>query len=286
MKRLTKVDLTNLSKVLYPKPKVTKAQVIEYYVKMAPRILSLVVKRPVVLNRFPNGVDEDGFYEKDAPLGTPPWVQTFKRYSEAAQREISYIVCNGLDTLVWLANLAALEIHMTLSTVDSWDSPDLVLFDFDPAPSADIEDVVDVALMLKEKLDVLGLRSYVKTSGKRGLHALVPIASGYTFQQTREFVHQIARAMAEESEVVTSEFSRRKEPGKVFIDYRQNSHGRTVICPYSLRATANATVSTPLDWKDVRKGLKPDEFNLFTVVDMDKDPWKGFLEERQKLDVY
>ena len=285
-KRLTKVDFTNLGKVLYPELRITKAQVIEYYIRVAPKILDLVTKRPMVLTRFPDGIDKEGFYEKDAPLGTPSWVETFKRYSETAQRDVSYIICDDLDTLVWLANLAALEIHMTLSEMDSWDSPDLVLFDIDPEPPVNFDDVVDVALLLKDKLDSLSLKSYVKTSGKKGLHAVIPIVSGYEFQQAREFVHQIAKDLAKESNIVVSEFSRSKEPGTVFIDYRQNSHGRTMICPYSLRATPQATVSTPLEWKDVKKGLKPEDFNLFTVVKIGNNPWEGLLEDRQKLDVH
>ena len=285
-KRLTKVDFTNLDKVLYPELRITKAQVIEYYIRIAPKILNIVTKRPMVLTRFPNGINKEGFYEKDAPLGTPSWVETFKRYSETAQRDVNYIICSNLDTLIWLANLAALEIHMTLSKIDSWDSPDLVLFDIDPEPPANIDDVVDVALLLKEKLDAFGLKSYVKTSGKKGLHAVVPIVDGYEFRRTREFVHQIAKNMVKESEIVVSVFSRSRDPGTVFIDYRQNSHGRTMICPYSLRATPKATVSTPLEWKDIKKGLKPEEFNLFTVVKIEKNPWEGFLEDRQKLDVH
>ena len=285
-KRLTKVDFTNLDKVLYPELRIIKAQVIEYYIRMAPKILNIVTKRPMVLTRFPNGINKEGFYEKDAPLGTPSWVETFKRYSETAQRDVNYIICSNLDTLIWLANLAALEIHMTLSKIGSWDSPDLVLFDIDPEPPANIDDVVDVAILLKEKLDAFGLKSYIKTSGKKGLHAVVPIVDGYEFRRTREFVHQIAKNMAKESEIVVSEFSRSRDPGTVFIDYRQNSHGRTMICPYSLRATPQATLSTPLEWKDIKKGLKPEEFNLFTVVKIEKNPWEGFLEDRQKLDVH
>jgi len=172
---------------------------------------------------------------------------------------------------------------MTLSKADSWETPDLVLFDMDPEPPATFDDVIEAALMLKEKLDGLSLRSYIKTSGKKGMHAVIPIVQGYTFQQTREFVHTIAKDMAKESNIVVSEFSRSKDPGTIFIDYRQNSHGRTMICPYSLRATPEATVSTPLDWKDVKKGLKPAEFNLTTVVKIEEQPWEGFLEDKQKL---
>jgi len=284
-KKLTRAEFTNLDKILYPELKITKAQIIEYYIRMAPKMLDLLVNRPVVSTRFPDGIDKDGFFEKDAPMGTPPWVETFRKYAETSQREISYIVCSNLDTLIWLANLAAIEVHITLSRTDSFENPDLVLFDIDPEAPADYSEAAEVALLLREKLEALGLTSYAKTSGKKGLHILVPIVDGYTFEQTREFVHQIAKHLAKESEIVSSEFARSKKPGTVFIDYRQNSSGRTMICPYSLRAMPQATVSTPLAWKDVKKRLKPAEFTLFTVVKIEDNPWKGMFENRQKIGV-
>ena len=270
--------------MLYPEEKITKAQVIQHYVRMAPKMLSILKDRPIVLTRFPNGIDKKGFYEKDMPMGTPPWVKTFRKYSETAERVINYIVCNDLDTLLWLANLAALELHMTLSKIDKFEKPDLLVFDADPDQPASTDDVVNVALMVKEKLDGLNLRSYVKTSGKRGLHILVPIAREYTFNQTREYVHQIGTYLARESTLVVSEFSRTKKPGTIYIDYLQNSHGRTMVCPYSLRATPRATVSMPLDWRDVKKGLKPEEFTLSSVAKSESDPWKGMLDDKQKLE--
>jgi bifunctional non-homologous end joining protein LigD len=284
LEKLTKVEFTNLDKILYPEAKVTKAQVIQHYIRMAPRMLDVLWNRPMVLTRFPNGVNKEGFYEKDMPLGTPPWVKTFKKYSETAEREINYVVCNDLDTLVWLSNLAALELHMTLSKMDQFEKPDLVVFDIDPEPPASADDVVDVALLVKEKLDGLGLRSYVKTSGKKGLHILVPVVREYTFGQAREYVHQIGKYLAREAPIVVSEFSRSKKPGTVYIDYLQNSHGRTMVCPYSLRATSKATVSMPLDWREVKKGLKPEKFNLFTVAKSESNPWKGMLEDKQRLE--
>jgi bifunctional non-homologous end joining protein LigD len=283
LEKLTKVEFTNLDKILYPEARITKAQVIEYYIRMAPLMLSVLTDRPVVLTRFPNGVGKVGFYEKDSPLGTPSWVRRFKKYSETAEREINYVVCNNLDTLVWLANLAAIELHMTLSKTDEFEKPDLIFFDIDPEPPANITDVVDVALLLKQRLDELTLRSYVKTSGKKGLHILIPVVPRYTFNQTREFVHQIGRHLARESSVVVSEHSRTKEPGKVYIDYLQNSRGRTAVCPYSLRATPQATVSMPINWKDVKKGIKTETFTLFTAVKSESNPWKEMLTDKQKL---
>jgi len=283
-KDLTKAELTNLGKVLYPELKITKAKVIEYYIKIAPKMLGFLARRPIVLTRYPDGIEKEGFYEKDAPLGTPSWVETFKTYSETAQREISYIVCNDVDTLIWLANLAALEIHILLSTTSSVESPDLVLFDIDPEPPANIDNAVEVAILLRDNLLTQNLGCYVKTTGKKGLHIVIPVAARYTFRQTRDFVHRIGKNLVRESEIVVSESSRSKAPGTVFIDYAQNSHGKTMVCPYSLRVTPQATVSTPLEWKDVKKGLKPEEFNIFTVPKIEKNPWEGLLEDRQKLE--
>ena len=279
------MELSNLDKILYPELKITKGQIIEYYIKIAPKMLDLLAQRPLVLTRFPDGIDKEGFYEKDAPMGTPPWVKTLKRFSETANRTINYVVCNDLDTLIWMANLASLEVHITLGQVDSFENPDLVLFDIDPVPPANFDDVIDIAFLLKEKLQSLGLKPYVKTSGKKGLHVVIPIFPKYSFRQTREFVHQIGKHLARESPLVVSEFSRTKKPRTIHVDYLQNSHGKTMICPYSLRATSKATVSTPLDWQEVKKGLKPEELNIFTVPKSEKNPWEDLIKSRQKLEV-
>jgi bifunctional non-homologous end joining protein LigD len=283
--RLTKVEFTNLDKTIFAKLKITKAQVIEYYIRVAPKMLGFLADRPLVLTRFPDGIGKEGFYEKDAPQGTPSWVKTVKIYSETAKRDVNYVLCNDLDTLIWLANLAAIEIHMPFSKADSREKPDFAFFDVDPEPPATYKDATTVALLLKEKLDNLGLESYVKTSGKKGLHVLIPIVQKYTFRETRNFVHTIGRELAKEQQLVVSEFAETKKPGKVFVDYLQNSHGRTMACPYSLRAVPEATVSTPLEWSEIKKGIKPTEFNIFSVVKREKDPWKKILENKQKLKV-
>ncbi len=285
MHELTKVSFTNLDKILYPGLDLKKSRVIEYYIRIAPLMLPFLKDRPIVLNRYPDGIGEKGFYEKDSPSGTPPWVKIFKRYSETSQRELNYIICNDLDTLVWMANLASLEINITLSTADSFDTPDLVLFDLDPEPPVTFDDVMDVALLLKEKLDGLNFTSFVKTSGKKGLHVVLPVVGSYNFRQTREFVHQFGKFLARGSDLIVSEFSRSREPGTVFIDYLQNIRGKTMIAPYSLRAEPSAPVSTPLEWEELKKRLRPEEFNIFTVLKRKTDPWEGLLVNKQKLEV-
>ena len=287
LKKLTKVDLKNLDKIFYPKIKVTKAQIIEYYIKMAPKILPVIADRPLVLTRYPDGVEGEkiSFFEKNAPEGTPDWVKTKKIYSPTSKRDVHYIVCNDLDTLIWLSNLAALEIHMPFSKIDELDKPDLLFFDVDPEPPATLSDAAEVALLLKDKLLDLGLTPFVKTSGKKGLHIVIPINPNHTFEKTRAFVHEVGIELAKESEIVVSEFKDTKKPGKVFADYLQNSPLRTMVVPYSLRPTPDATVSAPMEWKEVKKGINPSNFNIFTVAERKSDPWKKIFENRCKLEI-
>lgn len=285
LKQLTKVNLKNLDKIFYPQIDATKAQTIAYYIKIAPKLLPLIKNRPLVLTRYPDGVEgqKTSFFEKNAPEGTPNWVQTFSIYSTTSKRDVNYIVCNDLDTLIWLANLAALEIHMPFSTTKDIDHPDLLFFDVDPEPPATLSDAADVALLLKDKLESLGLTSFVKTSGKKGLHVVVPVRAEHTFEQTRMFVHKIGIALAGESSMIVSEFKDTKKPGKVFVDYLQNSPMRTMVVPYSLRPTPNATVSTPLDWAEVHRGIEPSDFNLLNVAQRASNPWRDLFVHQPKL---
>jgi len=184
-----------------------------------------------------------------------------------------------------MANLSAIEIHISLSRVESYDRPDLILFDLDPEAPAGIGEAVDAALMLRERLVSAGVESYVKTSGKRGLHVAVPVAPVHTFGQAKEFVRRIGKEVVREAgsgNVAVDMAS--KGPGKVFIDYPQNSQGRVIVCPYSLRATPCATVSAPLSWEDVRRGLDPGRYNIFTVAGGGGgDPWGRIFEEGQRI---
>ena len=284
---LTKVKLSNLNKILYPEIKVNKAQVIEYFIKMAPKMLPIIADRPLVLTRYPDGIEGEkyGFFEKNAPESTPEWVKTKTIYSSASKRDVHYIVCNNLDTLIWLANLAALEIHMPFSKINALDTPDLLFFDIDPEPPASLSDAAEVALLLKKKLQDLGLTPLVKTSGKKGLHVVAPIVPEHRFETVRAFVHKMGIELVKESDIVVSEFKDTKKPGKVFADYLQNSPMRTMVVPFSLRSTKEATVSTPLEWAEVKKGINPSDFNIFSVVKRTGDPWKDVFEKKTKLEV-
>ena len=287
LKELTKVKLKNLDKIFYPKINVTKEQIIEYYITMAPKILPVIKNRPLVLTRYPDGVDggKFSFFEKDAPMGTPEWVKIKTVYSPTSKRDVHYIVCNDLDTLIWLANLAALEIHMPFSTVDRLDEPDLLFFDVDPEPPATLSDATEVSLLLKDKLLGLGLTPFIKTSGKKGLHVVTPIVPEHSFEAVRAFVHKIGIELAKESDMVVSEFKDTKKPGKVFADYLQNSPLRTMVIPYSLRPTPQANVSTPLEWSEVKKGINPSDFTISSVVNRTENPWKNLFEKQCKLEI-
>lgn len=290
IEKLTKVELKNLDKVFYPDVNVTKGQVVEYYIKTAPKFLPVIKDRPLVLTRYPDGIKDakmgkTSFFEKNAPEGTPEWVKTYKIYSPTSRRDVHYIICNDLDTLIWLANMAALEIHMPFSTTNDIDKPDLLFFDVDPEPPATLSDAAEVSLLLRDMLRDLGLTPFIKTSGKKGLHVVIPIVPEYSFDEVRAFVHKLGIELAKKSDIVVSEFKDTKKPGKVFADYLQNSPMRTMVIPYSLRPTSQATVSVPLDWREVRKGINPSDYTIFNVANRKSNPWKGIFEKRCKLEI-
>jgi bifunctional non-homologous end joining protein LigD len=280
---LTRVHLSNLGREMYPALHVTKQEVITYYIRMAPRILPFVHNRPLTMHRYPGGVGGENFYEKDAPQGTPDYVDIFTRYTKTADREVHFVLCNNLDTLIWLANLASLELHVTLSTAGAYDSPDLLLFDIDPEPPLTFDDTIDVALIVHERLEEAGIQSYVKTSGKKGLHIVVPLSGGYRFDEIRAFAHTMGKHIAQDTPHVVAEFPHSQDPGTIFIDYLQNAHGKTMAAPYSLRATDSATVSAPLSWDQLKHGIHPEDFNIRTMLSGSEDPWRDIFETRQTI---
>jgi bifunctional non-homologous end joining protein LigD len=281
--RVGRAPVTNLDRLLYPALPAVKKDVIEYYIRTAPRILPFLEDRQLVMERFPDGVDHPGFYEKDAPSGTPGWVKLYTRYSETAEREIRYVVCNDLDTLVWLANLAVLELNIMLSRTDVPATPDMLLFDLDPEPPSGFPEAATAALLLAEVLEELGLSSFPKTSGKKGIHVVVPLEREYRFEQTRNFVHAVGILLAKRSPLIVSELSQTRDPGTVFVDYLQNTEGKTMISPYSLRATQKGTVSMPLSWQEVRSGISPEDFTIMTASSRRGNPWNGFFETPERL---
>jgi bifunctional non-homologous end joining protein LigD len=255
-----RLSLSNLTKVLYPGAGFTKGEVVDYYTRIAPVLLPHLADRPLTVKRYPNGVDEHFFFEKNAPRGTPSWVRTVTLPvpgSTKNRETIDYVVVEGLPTVVWLANLAALELH-----VPQWRVPrrarrprtDVVVFDLDPGPPATIAECCEVAVRLRAVLADDGLHPVAKTSGSKGMQVSAPIEVGDPELPSR-YAHQVAKGLERDlPELVVSRMAKALRPGKVFVDWSQNNPAKTTVAPYSLRAKAAPSVSTPLTWQEVEEG--------------------------------
>jgi bifunctional non-homologous end joining protein LigD len=259
-----KVQLTHLDKVYWPDEGYTKGDMIEYYDKVYKYISKYLKDRPESLRRNPNGIQDEGFFHKDAGDAAPEWADTYKMWSESADKEINYIVCNNKATLLYLANLGCIELNPWNSRTVSVDTPDYLVIDIDPSEKNTFEQVVDTALVVKEVLDKAGCKSYCKTSGATGLHVYVPLGAKYNYEQARDLAHTIAMLTHEQISGFTSLERALSKRGRdnIYIDYLQNRPGQTLACAYSLRPKTGATVSTPLDWSEVKHGLSPLDFHI------------------------
>ncbi len=252
------IKLSNLDKVLYPAAGFTKAHVIDYYVRVAGVLLPHLKGRPVTMKRYPDGVAGSHFYEKNAPSHTPAWVEIFPVPRRGVEAPIRYILINNLPTLVWSANLANLEIHPFLHRAPEIGTPTEVVFDLDPGEGADVMSCADVAFLLKEKLDGLGLAAYAKVSGSKGMQISVPLNTPATYEVTRPFAHGLAEVLAREHpDRIVSEMAKELRKGKVFIDWSQNAETKTTVGVYSLRAQrAHPFVSLPVAWEELKAARK------------------------------
>jgi bifunctional non-homologous end joining protein LigD len=238
--------------VLYPASGLTKAEVIDYYARIADAILPHLAQRPLTLKRYPNGVEDKFFYEKRCPKHRPDWVETAPVWSGRNEGEIDYCVCSDRATLIWLAQLAALELHPSLSRAPEIQRPTAMVFDLDPGPPANIVDCCRVALRLREMFGGLGLECFPKTSGSKGLQVYVPLNGKVTYERTKPFAHAVARALERaEPKRVVSRMAKKLRKGKVLVDWSQNDQHKTTVAVYSLRAKERPTVSTPLAWDEV-----------------------------------
>src|SRR5205807_3695051 len=252
-----KLAVSNLNKVLYPKVGFTKAHVIDYYIRIAPVLLTHLKDRPLTMKRYPDGVEGEFFYEKNCPSHRPKWVQTAKVWSEGNQRTMHYCLANDLPTLVWAANLADLELHTSLSRKDKIERPTMMVFDLDPGPPADIVQCCQVGIWLRDLLAKMKLKSFAKTSGSKGLQVYVPLNTPVTYDDTKGLSRSLAQHLEREHpDLVTSNMSKAVRKGKVFVDWSQNDEHKTTICVYSLRAREEPTVSTPVKWSEVENCLK------------------------------
>jgi bifunctional non-homologous end joining protein LigD len=288
-KRLT---LSNLDKVLYPAAKFTKGQVIDYYARIAPVLVPHLAGRPLTLKRYPNGVDSEYFFEKNATKHRPDWVKTAPIWSEGNNRDVNYILANDLATIVWIANLAGIELHPSLSLAKKIECPTMMVFDLDPGPPADIVQCCQVGLWLREIFERFDLQSFPKSSGSKGLQIYVPLNSPTSYDETKPFAHALARLLEDEHRnLVVSDMKKALRTGKVLVDWSQNDQHKTTIGVYSLRAREKPTVSTPVTWGEVEHALKKKDANLLRFeadevlkrVEKHGDLFAPVLELKQKL---
>jgi bifunctional non-homologous end joining protein LigD len=287
-----RVTLSNPDKVFWPDEGITKSDLFEYYRQIAPCILPHLRDRPFTMRRYPDGVAGKAFFQKDAPSHMPDWIPRFRahvstRETPRKRKWISAPLVNDEDALLWMVNMACVDMNVWYSRVDKPDRPDFVLFDLDPSPDVGFAETVQVALLVKQALDALGLVSFAKTSSAEGMHVLVPVERRYTYDDTREFSEIVAGAIARSHQgLATTEWSKAKRRG-VLIDSNQNGEGKTIASVYSVRPRAGAPVSTPLRWDEVNEELDPSSFTMDVVLDRVRelgDLFEGVLTTRQRLD--
>jgi bifunctional non-homologous end joining protein LigD len=247
-----RLSLSNLEKDLYPSYGFTKARILEYYRAIAPFMLPHLKDRALTLKRYPEGVENDFFFEKRCPSHRPAWVKTAEIPQDHGEL-IRFCMVNDLETLIWVENLASLELHVPLARAVSSRTPDSMVFDLDPGEPANILDCARVAMILRDLLSGMGLISYVKTSGQKGLHVFVPLNRKDTiFGDTKTFSKAVAEIMQKHyPDLVTSKMAKQERIGKVFINWSQNDSSKTMICVYSLRAREKPYVSFPLEWEEL-----------------------------------
>jgi bifunctional non-homologous end joining protein LigD len=276
------LSLSNLDKVMYPEVGFTKGQVIDYYTRVAPVLVPHLRDRPLTMKRYPDGVEGQFFYEKRIPSHAPEWIRRER------VGKIEYIVCDDLPTLVWLANMADLELHPSLSLVDDIDRPAVMAFDLDPGPPAGIPECCEVAVLLRDALSQIGLKSFPKTSGSKGIQVYVPLnVEGVDYDHgTKALSKGLARLLeARHPKLIVSQQRKDLRKGKVLIDWSQNDENKTTVCVYSLRARERPTVSTPVRWEELEQpdALVFEASDVLERVEEHGDLYAPVVELRQEL---
>ncbi len=288
------LKLTNLDKVLYPKAGFTKGEVVDYYAKVAPAMIPHLAGRAVTLRRFPEGVDnlDAAFFEKRCPKHRPKWVKTARVEAGPHAGKIDFCVCDSLPTLVWMAQLAAIELHPSLSLSRAPKRPTVLAFDLDPGPPANVVDCCRIAVRLRELFEHFGVACFPKTSGSKGLQVYVPLNTQVSYDQTKPFAKAIAQLLEKQTpDQVVSKMKKVERKGKVFVDWSQNHQRKTTIAVYSLRARERPTVSTPISWEEVEAAVASEDAGtlVFETADVlerierDGDLFAPVLELKQEL---
>lgn len=280
------VRITNIDKVLFPEDGYTKRDLVTYYYNVAPLMLPFLEDRPIVMQRVPEGVGGEAFYEKQAPKGRPEWVRTVPVPSES-KGTIDFVVVDDTTTLVWLAQIASVECHAWTSRWPAIDQPDFAVIDLDPHEPVSFEAVKATAKHVGLVLDKLGLKGFPKTSGGAGIQVFIPLAEGHSYEEVRRFASALGHLIRmADPDTVTLEPSKAKRAGKVFIDANQNAKGKTLVAPYSVRPYIGATVSAPLSWDELDEEFYPEQFTIATIFDRIRgvgDLFRGALGLRQDL---
>jgi bifunctional non-homologous end joining protein LigD len=286
------LKLTNLDKVFYPSVGFTKGQVIDYYARIAPVLIPHLKDHPLTLKRYPNGVNEPPFFEKNATKYRPEWVKTVPVWSHGNQRNVNYILCNDLPTLIWVANLASIELHPSLSMAQDIMCPRSIVFDLDPGPPANIVQCCQVAVWLRTIFEHFKLESFPKTSGSKGMQIYVPLNTRTSYDETKPLAHALARLLENEHrDLVVSDMKKAIRTNKIFVDWSQNDEHKTTVSVYALRARERPTVSTPVAWDEVEHCLKKKDAKLLvfeshqTLERVEKmgDLYEPLLSLKQKL---
>lgn len=281
---MRKVEFTHLNKELFPGVK--KKELIDYYKKIADKITDILKDRPVVLKRYPRGIKEEGFYQKNASDYFPKWIKT-KKVNDKQDGKTEYIVVDKKDTLLYLANQDTITFHMWLSRLSSLNNPDRAVFDLDPPKNNGFNLVYKGAKAIKELMGELKIKTFVMTSGSRGLHVVIPLDEKMDFDKVRTFMQDAAAYLADNNDNdFTVEQRKNKRKGRLLLDTARNSFGQTQVCPYSVRAREKAPIAVPLEWDEISSNFNPQEYtikNIFKRLEQRKDPWKNFSKNRQPL---
>lgn len=279
----SKVDFSHLDKTYIAEAGVTKGDLVDYYTQMADYILPYLKNRPHNLLRQPDGYKGESFFQKDMDHMPPSWVKTAAIFSESNGKDINYMVCDSLDSLLYMVQLGCIEINPWNSTIKHLDKPDWIVIDLDPE-NIPFRQVVKVAQTVKQVIDEMKIPALPKTSGKTGIHIFIPTKAGYDYEQAKQFGHIIATLVNERLPDITSlERSPAKRQKKVYLDYLQNRQGQTLAAPYSVRPTPAASVSTPLHWDELNDKLDPSRFtikNIFKRLDKEGDLWKPIFKDK------
>jgi bifunctional non-homologous end joining protein LigD len=280
-------NFSNLKKVYWPADGYTKGDLVDYYRAIWPWMSPYLANRPLVMTRFPDGIDGKSFYQKDAPEFAPDWIRTIPIWSEDSQRDVRYFVCDNIESLLYVANLGSIPMHIWNSRVGSLELADWCVVDLDPK-EAPFSDVVRTAIVFRALCEKIGLPSYVKTTGKTGLHILLPLGRQCTYAQSRTLGELLARvALRDVGDIATITRHVTKRGDKVYLDYLQNRHGQLIVAPFSVRPLPGATVSMPIRWDEVNESLDPRAFTIKTAVQrmerLGRDPVVGVLEDKPDL---